>query len=353
MGSSVHSTFVVSLSAVPALSARDAERLLRLISDAERIDGDHVFSPELLVELGELIRADWVSYSELDRVRRRDLFYACRPGEEEGDDGLALYWEIEHLHPTCIRQLDGLLGAVKLSDFVSLRELRRSRVYDLWFRPFGIEHELSVALPSPPWHTKVLMFDRDKGGRDFSERDRLVLNRLYPHLARLLHAARTRRLLRGALAELDRVDDNDPKGVILLGAAGEIEFASPPAVRFLREFFPLETSSRLPAVLVEWLEGGAGQSLTRRRDDRILTVEHASDSLVLVERKEEVRLTARERDVLSWVARGKTNAEIAELLWLAPSTVRKHLENVYAKLGVNTRTAAVARFVGLIDAEAS
>ena len=45
----------------------------------------------------------------------------------------------------------------------------------------------------------------------------------------------------------------------------------------------------------------------------------------------------------------KTNAEIAELLWLAPSTVRKHLENVYAKLGVSTRTAAVARFLGLID----
>ena len=35
---------------------------------------------------------------------------------------------------------------------------------------------------------------------------------------------------------------------------------------------------------------------------------------------------------LSWVARGKTNLEIAELLWLAPSTVRKHLENIYAKV---------------------
>jgi DNA-binding CsgD family transcriptional regulator len=40
-------------------------------------------------------------------------------------------------------------------------------------------------------------------------------------------------------------------------------------------------------------------------------------------------------------------------LWLAPSTVGKHLENVYSKLGVSTRTAAVARFLGLNDAEAS
>lgn len=57
--------------------------------------------------------------------------------------------------------------------------------------------------------------------------------------------------------------------------------------------------------------------------------------------------------MLAWVARGKTNAEISEIHWLSPGTVRKHLENVYAKLGVSTRTAAVARFLGLLDAEAS
>jgi DNA-binding CsgD family transcriptional regulator len=84
-----------------------------------------------------------------------------------------------------------------------------------------------------------------------------------------------------------------------------------------------------------------------------LTGARSLDSLRLEERQTEVLLTAREREVLAWVARGKTNAEIARLLWLAPSTVRKHLENVYAKLGVNTRTAAVARFLGLIEAEAS
>jgi DNA-binding CsgD family transcriptional regulator len=57
-------------------------------------------------------------------------------------------------------------------------------------------------------------------------------------------------------------------------------------------------------------------------------------------------LTRREREILGWVERGKTNAEIAEILWLSPSTVRKHLENTYGKLGVRTRTAAVARLRG-------
>ena len=40
--------------------------------------------------------------------------------------------------------------------------------------------------------------------------------------------------------------------------------------------------------------------------------------------------------MLAWVARGKTNPEIARILWLAPSTVSKHLANLYAKLGVKT-----------------
>jgi DNA-binding CsgD family transcriptional regulator len=58
-------------------------------------------------------------------------------------------------------------------------------------------------------------------------------------------------------------------------------------------------------------------------------------------------LTPREREIVIWVARGKTNREIAAELYLAPGTVRKHLDNVYAKLDVRNRAGAVARaFLG-------
>jgi DNA-binding CsgD family transcriptional regulator len=46
---------------------------------------------------------------------------------------------------------------------------------------------------------------------------------------------------------------------------------------------------------------------------------------------------------LGHVEDGMSNAEIAAALWISPATVRTHLENVYAKLGVRSRTAAVAR----------
>ena len=53
-------------------------------------------------------------------------------------------------------------------------------------------------------------------------------------------------------------------------------------------------------------------------------------------------LTAREREIVTLVAEGKTNAQIASQLWVSPGTVKKHLENVYAKLGVGRRAAAAA-----------
>jgi DNA-binding CsgD family transcriptional regulator len=54
-------------------------------------------------------------------------------------------------------------------------------------------------------------------------------------------------------------------------------------------------------------------------------------------------LTPREREVLDWVAAGKTNRDIAAILGASPRTVEKHLERIYEKLGVETRTAAVVR----------
>ncbi len=53
-------------------------------------------------------------------------------------------------------------------------------------------------------------------------------------------------------------------------------------------------------------------------------------------------LTTREREVLSWLSKGKTNRDIAQILGLSPRTVDKHLEQIYAKLGVENRTAAAA-----------
>jgi DNA-binding CsgD family transcriptional regulator len=60
-------------------------------------------------------------------------------------------------------------------------------------------------------------------------------------------------------------------------------------------------------------------------------------------------LTNREAEVVELVAQGLTNKEIASRLFVSPTTVRTHLENVFAKLDVHTRTAAVARARGTVE----
>jgi DNA-binding CsgD family transcriptional regulator len=146
--------------------------------------------------------------------------------------------------------------ALKISDFVSLRELHRLDYYDAVLRPFRIEYQMRLWLTAPAGISRVFYFSRRPAAGDFEERDRTVLHLLRP----FLDAIRERCELRRA---------------------------------------PIAA--------------------------------------------EDVSLTEREAEILHWVARGKANQEIATLLFVSPHTVRKHLENAYEKLGVHTRTAAIAR----------
>ena len=334
---------------MPALARGDAERLLRFVSVAEELATEEAVVPEMLTELGRLVEADWNGYSELDRVRRRSLLELDAPGKEPPEVGVEseLIWQLLDEHPVCWRHQQGYVGALKLSDFVTLREYRRTRLWNEWFRLYGVTRVLNLALRAPLWHTRTFLFDR--AGRDFTERDRHVLDLLAPHLDRIWRGARARRRLAAALAALEHASERDTRGVVLVGRAQDAELVSPPARRLLREFFPAAAGDGLPVEVTEWLAAETGP-LDARRGERRLRVERSGDALLLEETWSGPGLTAREQQVLSWVARGKTNAEVAEVLWLSPGTVRKHLENAYAKLGVRTRTAAVARFLAFVDA---
>lgn len=95
----------------------------------------------------------------------------------------------------------------------------------------------------------------------------------------------------------------------------------------------------------------------RRQDKNLLSILHGFATqfhLAYSRHKRPVHrpvLSAREKDVLSWVAEGKTDNEIAEILGISTATVRFHLRNVYAKLQANDRTLAVVKavYLGLIQ----
>ncbi len=76
--------------------------------------------------------------------------------------------------------------------------------------------------------------------------------------------------------------------------------------------------------------------------DWLIVMREVSDSAVIESMSLAFKLTAKEAEVLYWVVKGKINRDIGDILGSSPATVKKHLERVFAKLGVETRTAAAA-----------
>jgi DNA-binding response OmpR family regulator/DNA-binding CsgD family transcriptional regulator len=68
-------------------------------------------------------------------------------------------------------------------------------------------------------------------------------------------------------------------------------------------------------------------------DDLLIVMREVSDAAVVDAMVQAFRLTLREAEVLYWVAKGKTNRDIGDILGSSPATVKKHLERVYVKLG--------------------
>jgi len=83
-------------------------------------------------------------------------------------------------------------------------------------------------------------------------------------------------------------------------------------------------------------------------DEWLLVLTESNNGAAVEALSLQFRLTAREAEVLYWVAHGKTNRDIGDILGTRPKTITKHLEHVFEKLGVETRTAAAARVLGTL-----
>jgi len=128
-------------------------------------------------------------------------------------------------------------------------------------------------------------------------------------------------------------------------------FAMPPGqvpeelLAWLREQSALAGEGREPKPLT--VSRGARQlvfSLQERTsdDDWLMVLREVSDAAVVDAVLQAFKLTMREAEVLYWVVKGKTNRDIGDILGSSPATVKKHLEHVFEKMGVETRNAAAS-----------
>lgn len=187
----------------------------------------------------------------------------------------------------------------------------------------------------------------DAGGTDYVTkpvRQSEVLARIGAHL-------QTARLMNQARSALDAF------GNAMLAVTphnGRIVWQTPLARQWMSQYF--EAADATPPALGAWLAGDKAAPLTiiRGASRLVFTVaDLGSEQWMIVLREESdtarvqalmalLKLTQRESEVLHWVMMGKTNKDIGDILGTSPRTVNKHLEHVFHKLGVETRTAAAA-----------
>jgi DNA-binding NarL/FixJ family response regulator len=205
--------------------------------------------------------------------------------------------------------------------------------------------------------TEHIVRGLEAGGVDYVTKPIVIaemLARIRVHLANA-------RLTQSARAALD------VSGRFLLAVSrqGKLMWATPQAQKLLADSLSGASSDELvlPEPLLQWLEqahrgksGGKTQAASfpdhpelklhymgnAGANEFLLRLAKDTGTDLPAEFSTELGLTTREGEVLSWLSKGKTNRDIAQILGMSPRTVDKHLEQIYAKLGVENRTAAAA-----------
>jgi DNA-binding response OmpR family regulator/DNA-binding CsgD family transcriptional regulator len=206
--------------------------------------------------------------------------------------------------------------------------------------------------------TEHIVHGLEAGGVDYVTKPIIIeemLARIRVHLANA-------RLTQSARAALDV----SGRFLLAVNRQGKIMWATPQAQNLLSDNLAAGANGELVLAdpMLQWLEqaqkGKAGSktpAMASFPDNEQLRLQYmgklgpnefllrlAKDSSANTpaEFSSELGLTSREGEVLSWLSKGKTNRDIAQILGLSPRTVDKHLEQIYAKLGVENRTAAAA-----------
>jgi DNA-binding response OmpR family regulator/DNA-binding CsgD family transcriptional regulator len=205
--------------------------------------------------------------------------------------------------------------------------------------------------------TEHIVSGLEAGGVDYVTKPIAIeemLARIRVHLANA-------RLTQSARAALDV----SGRFLLAISKQGKLVWATPQAQRLLSENLASGTGDEfvLPEPMMQWLEQaqkGKAKAKTQALsfpeneqlrlqymgklgpNEFLLRLAKDTSADMPAEFSSELGLTTREGEVLSWLSKGKTNRDIAQILGLSPRTVDKHLEQIYAKLGVENRTAAAA-----------
>lgn len=347
---------------MPRLASSETQALLDAVGLINGVERSADFAPTVMRALAGI--APWESFfwNEID-TRNHRVERLVEPIDVRMPDENQLVERYLHQHPVySYAQRTGDETAHMIADFVGRSAWHRTDLYNLMYRPRRIDSQISFTFSPQVGQTIGVILNRS--GPAFGESQRLALNLLRPHLlvaSRRLHATMR---LRAELAQAESIINELEFGIVVLDRLGGIGFANRRGRRLLAEFFSdrPRRANALPETVSAWAttqrSSVTGElmppaPLTVERGDRSLLVRLLHDGatrvLLLTQRAAPLDpsqlarfgLTPRETEVLAWLVRGKSDAQMAAILGTRPKTIGKHLERIYNKLGVESRTAAV------------
>ena len=335
--------------------------MLTGVGSVEDLDA---FGPRVLAELAKVIPFTVGSFNEVDPLAGRARFDSHPPEAKlENEAAAAAFPRLVHQHPLAMfQQRTGDGSARRLSDFLDQDALHRLELYTEVFGPIGIEYQVAIGLPAR--RPLVIGIALGRADRDFDDDELAVLDTLRPHLIQTYRSLQLAAEYRAALDGLAGALETEGRAVVVLTPDGEVSAIHGPADKLFPTYFGTHGAGTLPAPLAHWASREAGASpeqlhlpLVVQRPGRRLVARlvrgpgNGPPVIVLDERRvepdasplRELGLTSREAEALWWLTRGATTTEMAAGMGVAPATVKKHLERVYRKLGVSSRTGAVAQ----------
>lgn len=350
------------------LTAKDLRLLSTFIRDLYVLRTHDEFSSHLVAALPSITEGDFTSYNEFPSngnegvVKSDQLPYIPNPAYYAG---IINRYAGQHPFLTHLQKTkDG--SAKMLSDFLTMREFRQTPLYHEFYKPLQIPYLALMAL-TVNRHTRITI-SRHRTGREFDEKTRTILNAIRPHVLQAFANAQAVTRSQEVLTSVTEALDQRGPAVMALTAHGTVLWATPRARALLLQYGLTYRagSDRLPSPLREWIAArtkalgladepaSPGTPLVLAQGPRQLHIRLMRDrdghKLILAEQGEALGweqlealgLAHREAEVLAWVAQGKTNEEIGEILGCSRRTAQKHLERIYLKLGVENRTAAAA-----------
>jgi DNA-binding CsgD family transcriptional regulator len=283
--------------------------------------------------LRELIPCDAAGWNEIDLDGQIVRFH----NDPELDVPIEALNGLIASHPLLRHALEtGDIGPHAISDFLDEKAFHRTRIYREVYRQMGVEDQLATGVEVAGGSVVAVALNRSERG--FSDVERRLLDLVRPHLAAAHRRLSDRATVLERVTALEQGLEQAGHTLVSTRADGRLGELTEGARKLLTRWF-----GEVPARLEPGdYEQPGGVLVVTETDGLLLLDEHrfVSDS-----RAAEHGLTARETEVVALAARGLTNRAIGERLSISARTVHKHFENVYAKLGVRTRAAALAMLV--------